>query len=132
MSKVKEKTSYSYGSIRRQNNNLICNETSFPLNLITRICYILEYYSFLHSMGRNVPLSIQKKLTMGQKALQSKTSQMFSYYSYKQVLHNHLQEWRKPFKCFTSLQPRDGKQSIHRGCFSVACFKRNMLITPCV
>ena len=30
--KWEKKNSYSYGSIRRQNNNLICNQTSFHLN----------------------------------------------------------------------------------------------------
>lgn len=38
MSEVKEKkTSYPYGSIRRQNNNLICNQTSFQIYKMTRI-----------------------------------------------------------------------------------------------
>lgn len=40
MSKGKEKkitTNYPYGSIRRQNNNLICNQTSFQVNEMTKI-----------------------------------------------------------------------------------------------
>lgn len=38
--KKKKKTSYPYGSIRRQNNNLICNQTAFQIYRMTRIWYI--------------------------------------------------------------------------------------------
>lgn len=38
--KWKKKTSYPYGSIGRQHNNLICNQTSFQVYEMTRIWYI--------------------------------------------------------------------------------------------
>ena len=41
--KWKKKTSYPYGSIRRQNNSLICDQAFFQVNEMTKIWYIQEW-----------------------------------------------------------------------------------------